>query len=76
MKTYISETIEIKNINEEKYEMLIEFLEDNKINYEETEYEEYTIDERSEDEKYDDYLWTLSDIQYEEKRMSELEEEN
>ena len=28
------------------------------------------------DEKYDDYLWTLSDIQYEEKRMSELEEEN
>lgn len=76
MKTYISETIEIKNINEEKYEMLIEFLEDNKIDYEETEYEEYTIDERSEDEKYDDYLWTLSDIQYEEKRMSELEEEN
>lgn len=75
MKTYINETIEIKGMTEEKYDMLIEFLEDNKIDFEETEYEDYTIDERTEDEKYDDWLWTLADMQYEEQRMNELEKE-
>lgn len=75
MKTYINETIEIKGMTEEKYDMLIEFLEDNKIDFEETEYEDYTIDERTEDEKYDDWLWTLADTQYEEQRMNELEKE-
>ena len=69
MKTYINETIEIKGISEDKYEMLIDFLEDNKINYEETEFEDYTIDDRSEDEKYDDWLWTLADIHNDDVKM-------
>lgn len=61
MRTYFSTNIEIKNISQEKYEMLIDFLEDNNISYDTTDFEEYTIDERSEDEKYDDWLWTLAD---------------
>lgn len=61
MITYFSTNIEIKNISQEKYDMLIEFLEDKNISYDTTDFEEYTIDERSEDEKYDDWLWTLAD---------------
>ena len=61
MRTYFSTNIEIKNISQEKYDMLIDFLEDNDISYDTTDFEEYTIDERSEDEKYDDWLWTLAD---------------
>lgn len=71
MKTYISETIEIKHIPNDKYEMLIDFFEDNNINYEETEYEEYTLDERSEDEKYDDWLCEQADIKHDEKMLGE-----
>ena len=69
MKTYMNETIEIKGITEEKYEMLIDFLNDNKIDYEETEIEDYTIDNRTEAEKYDDWLWTLADMKNEDRKL-------
>lgn len=71
MKTYISETIEIKHIPQDKYEMLIDLLEDNNINYDEVEYEEYTLDERSEDEKYDDWLCEQADIKHDEEMLGE-----
>ena len=66
MRTYFSTVLEINQISQEKYDMLIEFLEDNNINYDTTDFEEFTIDERSESEKYDDYLWTLADDRYSE----------
>ena len=53
--------------------MLIDFLEDTGIDFEETEYADYTIDERTEDEKYNDWLCDLGEIQYEEQKMKELE---
>ena len=34
MKTYINETLEIKGMSEDKYEMLIDFLEDTEIDFE------------------------------------------
>lgn len=66
MRTYFSTVLEINQISQEKYDMLIEFLEDNNINYDTTDFEEFTIDERSEDEKYDDYLSSLADDRYSE----------
>lgn len=72
MKTYINETIKINHISDDLYDMLKDFLEDNKIDYEELETESYTIDERNEDEKYDDWLWTLGERQYEEKREEQI----
>lgn len=66
MRTYFSTVLEINQISQEKYDMLIEFLEDNNINYDTTDFEEFTIDERSESEKYDDYLWTLADERHDE----------
>ena len=72
MKNYSNNTFEIKGISQEKYDMLLDFLEDNDINYEETETEIYTVDERTEDEKYDDWLWALGERQYEEKREEQI----
>ena len=66
MRTYFSTVLEINQISQEKYDMLIEFLEDNNINYDTTDFEEFTIDDRSESEKYDDYLWTLADERHDE----------
>ena len=60
-------------MSEDKYEMLIDFLEDNEIDFEETEYADYTIDERTEDEKYNDWLCAMGEIKYEEQKMKELE---
>ena len=59
MKTYINETLEIKGMSEE----------DTGIDFEETEYADYTIDERTEDEKYNDWLCAMGEIQYEEQKM-------
>lgn len=66
MKTFYSTTLEVNNITQEKYDMLIDFLEANNISYNENDFEEYTIDERTDDEKYDDWLWTLADNKKEE----------
>lgn len=69
MKTYITETIKISHISDDLYDMLKDFLEDNKIDYEELETESYTIDERSEDEKYDEWLSSLADDYNDEVKM-------
>ena len=66
METYFSTVLEITQINQEKYDLLIDFLEDNNINYDTTDFEEYTIDTRSDSEKYDDWLWTLADERHDE----------
>ena len=71
MRTYYSTNLEIRNISEEMYDKLIDFLEENNIDCETTNFQEYTIDERSEDEKYDDWLYTLADNQYEESKLND-----
>ena len=69
MRTYFNTEIEIKNISREMYDKLIDFLEENNINYDTNEFYEYTIDERSEDEKYDEWLGSLADEQYEKEKL-------
>lgn len=70
MKTLFNTKLEINNIDKSKYDMLIDFLEDKNINYYENDFEEFTIDERSEEEKYDDWLWTLADDRNEEREIN------
>lgn len=69
MKTLYNITLEIQNLTEEKYDMLLGLLENELIDYEQTDYEEFTIDERSEAEKYDDWLAEQADIAYEEEKL-------
>ena len=69
MKTYYDITIQAKGIDEIEYDALMEYLEDHRLHFEESIDNEYTIDERSEDEKYDDYLCTLADKHYEEVKI-------
>ena len=69
MKTLYKTKIEAQNIPEGKYDMLIDFLEANNFDYEETEFEEYTIDERTEEEKYEDWLSEQANIKYEETKL-------
>jgi len=62
MKEYINTKINFMALDETKYTMLIDFLEDNNVCYEETDYEEYVLDHRSEDEKYEDWLSEEADL--------------
>lgn len=62
MKTFYNTTFEIRNLNETKFNLLIDFLEDNNIDYEQTDFEEFEIDKRSEQEKYDDWLSEQADL--------------
>lgn len=62
MKTFYNTTLEIRNLNETKFNLLIDFLEDNNIDYEQTDFEEFEIDKRSEQEKYDDWLSEQADL--------------
>ncbi len=66
MKTLYNSTLEFKNLTQEKYDMLIDFLEDNNLSYEETDFEEFTLDERTEEEKYEDWLSEQADIKVDE----------
>lgn len=61
MKTLYNTKIDFKNLTQEKYDMLIDFLEDNNLSYDETDFEEFTLDERTEEEKYEDWLWEQAD---------------
>lgn len=69
MKTLFNTTIKIKNMDESAYTKLIDFLEDNFMGYEETDFEEFILDERSEDEKYQDWLWEQADLHNDEVKM-------
>ena len=71
MKTFYDTTIEIKHLDEAKYDMLIDFLEGNNIDYEETDYEEYEVDNRSESEKYEDWLSNRADEIHDEQKIEE-----
>ena len=62
MKTYYNVNLEIKNIDTNLYDMLIEFLDDSNIQYEQTDFEEFEIDKRSEEEKYEDWLSEQADL--------------
>lgn len=66
MKTLYNTKIDFKNLTQEKYDMLIDFLEDNNLSYEETDFEEFTLDERTEEEKYQDWLWEQADLRNDE----------
>lgn len=63
MKEFYNITLELERLDKDKYDMLMDFLQDNDIEYDETDFAEYTIDNRSEQQKYDDWLWEQADIQ-------------
>ena len=69
MKTLYNTKISIEAIDGNKYDMLIEFLEDSNIPYREEDFEEYEIDERTEDEKYEDWLAEQADELYEDRKL-------
>lgn len=71
METFYRVAIEFNHISPEKYEMLIDFLEAHNIDYFEYEYDEYTIDTRSEYEKYDDWLSNRADEIHDEQKIEE-----
>lgn len=70
MKEMYNTTITIKNLDKAKYDMLIDFLEDNNMNYEETDFEEFVVDERTEEEKYQDWLSEQADLHNDEVKMN------
>lgn len=62
MRILYNTNLEIKNITQEKYDMLFDFLESNNFNFNESDYEEFAIDERTEEEKYEDWLSEQADL--------------
>ena len=56
--------LQITNIDESKYTKLIDFLEENQIIYNETEFEEL-----DKEKTYEDYLMDQVDDNYEEEKM-------
>lgn len=69
MKNYYNTKIKLEGLSGEMYDKLIDLLEDNNFHYEETDFEEYVVDERSEQEKYDDWLSEQADNYNDEKWM-------
>ena len=69
MKTLFNTTIRVGLIDESTYTKLIDFLEENIPNYEETDFEELSVDSRNEEEKYQDWLWEQADNNYEEEKL-------
>ena len=69
METFYRAAIEFNHISPAKYEMLMDFLEDNDIDYFEYEYDEYTVDTRSDRDKYEDWLAEQADIAHDEEKM-------
>lgn len=72
MKTLYDITIDINHIIPEKYNLLIDFLEMNNIDYDETDFEELEIDNRSESEKYEDWLADKADEIHDEQMIEEI----
>lgn len=62
MKTLYSTNLLLDNLTKEKYDKLLDFLENNNITYNEKEFEEYIIDTRTEEEKYEDWLSEQADV--------------
>jgi len=55
IEEYYNLTLKISKIDESVYTKLIDFLEENKINYKEEDSEEVVVDNRSEADKWQDY---------------------
>lgn len=55
IEEYYNLTLKISKIDESVYTKLIDFLEENKINYKEEDFEEVVVDNRSEADKWQDY---------------------
>lgn len=71
MKTLYNTNLQITGISGEKYNMLIDFLEDNNVAYNEDDFEEFIVDERTEEEKYEDWLSEQADIKHDEMMMED-----
>ena len=74
MKEYVNLTLNIMHLETNVYEKLMDFLEDNNISYNEHDIDLYTIDERSEDEQYEDWLSEQADLYNDEKWMGLINE--
>lgn len=55
IEEYYNVTLKISKIDESVYSKLIDFLEENKIDYKEEDSEEVVVDNRSEADKWQDY---------------------
>ena len=55
IEEYYNTTLKISKIDEAIYTKLIDFLEENKINYKEEDFEDVFVDNRSEADKWQDY---------------------
>lgn len=71
MKELYNTTIELKALDKAKYDKIMDFLEENEINYEEIDFEEYELDTRTEEEKYEDWLSEQADQINDERKISE-----
>ena len=71
MKILYNTNLQITGILEEKYNMLIDFLDDNNVAYNEDDFEEFIVDERTEEEKYEDWLSEQADIRHDEMMMED-----
>ena len=71
MQILYNTNLQITGILEEKYNMLIDFLEDNNVAYNEDDFEEFIVDERTEEEKYEDWLSEQADIRHDEMMMED-----
>ena len=59
----------VKNLSEEKYDMLFNFLEETGIDYQIEDESDYEVDTRSEQQKYDDWLQEQADLHNDEVKM-------
>ena len=55
IEEYYNVKLKISKIDESVYTKLIDFLEENKINYKEEDFEEMVVDNRNEVDKWQDY---------------------
>ena len=69
MKELYNTNLALERLTKEQYDMLIDFLEDNRMTYKENDFEEYYLDERTEDEKYEDWLSEQADLHNDEVRL-------
>lgn len=59
----------VKNLSEERYDMLFNFLEETGIDYQIEDESDYEVDTRSEQQKYDDWLQEQADLHNDEVKM-------
>ena len=71
MITMYNTTITMQHLTKEDYDKLIDFIEENHYDYYEDDFEEFILDDRSESEKYQDWLCEQADIEHDKEMIGE-----